>query len=37
MWRWWITIMEVNYNEAYWDAVALQEWYLRVLAELTDD
>ena len=30
-------MMEVNYNEAYWDAVALKELWLKVLEELTDD
>jgi hypothetical protein len=29
--------MEVNYNEAYWDAVAYSEWWLKLITELTDD
>lgn len=30
-------MMEVNYNEAYWDAVAISEWWLQFITELTDD
>ena len=28
-------IAEANYAEAYWDAVAVSEWWLSVIHELT--
>jgi len=37
MWRWLMVMMEVNYNEAYWDVVAVQQWWLKVITELTDE
>ncbi len=29
--------MDVNYQEAYWESVALNEWWLKLLMELNDD
>lgn len=37
MWRWMMVLMELNYNEAYWDAVAIQEAWLKLILELTDE
>lgn len=37
MWRWILVMMEVNYNEAYWDAVAYNQWWLKLMMELTDE
>jgi hypothetical protein len=35
--RWIIAWMELNYQEAYWESVALNQWWLRLLMEMTDD
>jgi hypothetical protein len=37
MWRWLMVMMEVNYNEAYWDYVAYNQWWLKLMMELTDE
>lgn len=37
MWRWLMVMMEVNYNEAYWDMVACSEWWMKLMMELIDD
>ena len=35
--RWIIAWMELNYQEAYWESVALNQWRLQLLMEMTDD
>jgi hypothetical protein len=35
--RWIIAWMELNYQEAYWESVALNQWWLQLLMEMTDD
>jgi len=37
MWRWLLAWMETNYQEAYCESVALNQWWLRLLMEMTDD
>lgn len=32
-----LTNMELNYNEAYWDSVAYNQWLLKLMMELTED
>jgi hypothetical protein len=33
--RWLLAWMEMNYQEAYWESVALNQWWLALLMQMT--
>lgn len=35
--RWFIAWMDVNYQQAYWESVAQNEWWLRLMMEMLDE